>query len=403
MKILITGATGAVGNATGRYLAELGHDLIVISRSLIKAKLQTEFPATIIEHDLNSRPLEEKHFKDVEAVIHLLGETVDGRWTTEKKQKILQSRVDSSINLLQNIPPTVKTIVSASAQGIYGNSGDKDLFEEAPYGHDFLAEVCKKWEAPFVQHSKKNSQVRCVQLRIGLVLDSQSGALKKMLPLFQSALGGRLGSGQQFMSWIALSDLARLIGFSLTHSTVNGPINCCAPKPVTNTQFTKELCLALGVFESLPVPKLALKVAVGEMADVVMGSIKMNPQKIINLGFSFEFNHLRDFFKAELSQWQNGFSVFIQSTFIEKELEEVKQILSEKNKNAQTFNTELALFKERFQVWNHSLNFQKLGSGTLVTDHVNYKPKFGFVGQLINAALVQSQVQKLFSKRREEI
>ena len=166
MKILITGATGHVGNYVGRRLVQLGHEIAVITRSKDKALNYLEFPAEIIEHDLVHHVLPEKKLQGIDAIIHLMGETVDGRWTKEKKEKILESRAKSSEHLLKHLPDSVKVIISASAQGIYGDHKNHVVTENSKLGHDFLAEVCKQWEEPF-KHLPKS--IRTVQLRISLV------------------------------------------------------------------------------------------------------------------------------------------------------------------------------------------------------------------------------------------
>ena len=156
MKILMTGATGSVGNYVGRKLVQQGHEIVVVSRSAKKAKMHLEVPAEVIEPDLVQTALSEEHFKNIDTVIHLMGETVDGRWNEKKKSDIFNSRINSSQNLIKNLPTSVQTVVSASAQGIYGDSGDTELSDLKPHiksqtvaKDDFLATVCEQWEAPF--------------------------------------------------------------------------------------------------------------------------------------------------------------------------------------------------------------------------------------------------------------
>lgn len=296
MKILITGGTGNIGSYIGRQLFNEGHQLVLVSRCQSKAKLQISFPAEIIEHDLVAEPLPLKFFNNIEAVIHLMGESIDGRWSTKKKKAILESRKRSSENLIKNLPKSVQVVISASAQGIYGDQGDKLIAEDSELGLDFLSEVCKAWEKPFVQLK----DVRTVQLRMGLVLDRQSGALKKMISLFQKGLGGVLASGKQYVSWISIFDLAQIVSKAIIDSQYIGPINCATNSPVTNAELTKILCESLGVAKSVSVPKFVLRIVLGEMADVVLSSIKMVPQKLLNYQFKFKHETLQKYLVEEL-------------------------------------------------------------------------------------------------------
>lgn len=447
MKILITGATGAVGNYVGRQLVSQGHSVVVVSRSAKKAKMYLEFPADIIEKDLVATELSAEDFNQVEAIIHLMGETVDGRWNNQKKQDIFNSRILSSQNLIKNLPATVKTIISASAQGIYGDSGDIELSDLKPHTvakDDFLADVCEKWEAPF-----KPLNQRTVQLRIGIVLDPQSGALKKMIPLFQKGLGGALGSGKQYMSWIAIEDLSNIITTAVTNSEYVGAINCSAPENVTNDQFTNQLCKALGIFKSAPVPGFALNIAIGEMAKVVLASIRMRPDKLIKYKYNFKYTKLESYFESCLQEFKNGHNYLFVKQYLANDIESVFRFFAEA-KNLEKITPELLHFKidkmstpeiekntlidyklkihgvptnwkthivewnppHRFidtqikgpyKLWHHTHDFEKLGPGTLMTDKVRYKLPLGFLGNLAGQTFVQKDVESIFKYRREVV
>ena len=444
MKILMTGATGHVGNYVGRRLVELGHEVVVISRSKDKALHYLEFPAEVIEHDLVGHVLPEKKLHGVEAIIHLMGETVDGRWTAKKKELILKSREASSENLVKHLPASVKVIVSASAQGIYGDHKAHDVTEKTKLGSDFLAEVCKKWEAPF-----KNLSIRNVQLRIGLVLDPQSGVLRKMIPLFQRGLGGTLGSGDQYMSWIAIEDLTEIIVEALNNEKYSGPINCSANNPVTNKEWTKLLGKALNAPSSPPVPSFALRIALGEMASAVLGSIKMTPEKLNALHFKFKHADLKDYFKQRLEPYKNGQYFYSVKQYVPREIEGVFKFFSEAANLEQItppflnfqvthmstktihegtlidyklnlkgipmkWKTLIAKWdpphsfvdtqlKGPYQLWHHTHRFEKLGNGTLLSDEVRYKLPLGFLGQVMASTFVQKDVEKIFKFRREVI
>lgn len=301
MKILMTGATGNVGNHVGQRLVQLGHDLVVVSRSKNKAKLDLEFQAQVIEHDLTRSPLREQDIQGVEAIIHLMGETIDGRWTKEKKDRILDSREKSSQNLVAVLPSSLKTIISASAQGIYGDQGQSWVSEKTKPGNDFLASVCQVWEKSF----QDLKDVRTVQLRIGLVLDPEFGVLKKVIPLFRNGLGGVLGNGKQYMSWIAIEDLTEIIVESLQNSQFSGPINCSTEHPVTNHQWTQILRQELKAWPSPSVPKFVLRIALGEMADAILASIRMKPEKLLKYNFKFKHPYLEDYLKYVLAIKRN--------------------------------------------------------------------------------------------------
>ncbi len=447
MKILITGATGSVGNYVGRKLFKQGHSLIVVSRSAKKAKMQLEFPADIIEKDLVSEELSTNDFKDVDVIIHLMGETVDGRWNDKKKLDILNSRILSSQNLIKNLPASIQTVISASAQGIYGDSGDlelSDLKSHTVAKNDFLADVCEKWEAPF-----KLLKQRTVQLRIGIVLDPQSGALKKMIPLFQKGLGGTLGSGKQYMSWIAIDDLSDIITTAIANSDYKGAINCCAPENVTNDQFTTKLCKALDVFKSAPVPEFALNIAIGEMAKVVLGSIRMRPDQLIENKYPFKYTQLEDYFEKNLQEFKDGHGFLSVKQYLSKDIESMFQFFGEaqnlekitpktlnfsidKMSTAEIEKDTLIDYKLKihgvpinwktlivewnpphrfidtqlngpYKFWYHTHDFEKMGPGTLMSDKVRYKLPMGFLGNLVGQTFVQKDVESIFKYRREVV
>lgn len=291
---MITGATGFIGSAVGQKLTDLGHSVVIVTRNKIKAHQQLTYKAEFVEHDLNNTPMSVESFKDIDAVINLAGESVDSRWSVDKKNKILNSRVISSKNLLINCPSTVKTIITASAQGIYGDRGDEVLTEESELGQGFLAEVCRAWENEF----KSRSQ-RVIILRMGMIMSKKGGVLKKLIPLFQKNLGAVLGSGRQWMSWISLNDLANVITESLINERYNGVINVVNNNPVTNSDFTKILCKILKVWCLPRVPAIVLRVVLGEMSQLVLSSLKLKPQKLNELGFKFHDTKLEDIFDSD--------------------------------------------------------------------------------------------------------
>ena len=286
MKITISGASGLIGRRVLKTLAADGHTLQVLSRHA-----GTNMPGGVRVwpwDPVRGEPPTEA-LADVDAIIHLAGEPVAQRWTPEVKQKIRESRVAGTANLVRAIaklPQAPKTLVSASAMGYYGSRGDELLTESSAPGSDYLAEVCVAWEKAAQEAEKLG--IRVVRLRTGIVLDARGGALAKMLPPFKMGVGGTIGSGRQWMSWIHAEDLAGIIRFALNQQ-VSGPINGVSPNPVTNADFTRALGGVLKRPAIVPVPALALKLAFGEMSEVLLASQRVAPKVAEESGYRFQF------------------------------------------------------------------------------------------------------------------
>ena len=449
MKILMTGATGLIGKSLGQKLVEQGHALVVISRDKIKAQRELPYPAKVIEWDLMKNPLPLEAFKEVEVVIHLLGETVDGRWTDSKKRKILESRQVSSKNLLLHLPLSVHTVISAAAQGIYGDRGDETLTEESAAGDGFLAEVCKVWEEPFLNLQKKSKNQRVVILRIGLVLTSRGGALAKLISLFQKNLGASLGSGLQWMSWISLRDLVDVFISAVENKKYEGVVNAVQPQPVQNKDFTKSLCQVLNVLQLPSVPSLVLKTLLGEMAALVLGSLKVEPRRLVSWGFVFRDTELEKFFATELASFQNGERLFYDEQYLKADIEKVFKFFADAG-NLEKITPPLLKFhvkkvssvdiekgtlidydlkihgvpakwrtlievweppfrfvdtqlKGPYQKWHHTHSFRKFGEGTLMIDEVRYRLPLGALGRMVAGSFVESDVGQIFDYRRQII
>ena len=228
-----------------------------------------------------------------DAVIHLAGEPVAQRWTPEVKNRIRGSRVDGTrhlVNALSTESRRPQVLICASAIGIYGSRGDEVLTENSSRGDDFLARLVIDWEQAALLAEALG--IRVVRLRFGVILGRDGGALAKMLPPFRFGLGGRLGSGRQWTSWIHIDDVINLILFALATPAVRGAVNATAPEPVTNAEFTKELAAALHRPAIFPVPKFALNLLFGEMAGVVLASQRVIPEAAKNAGFEFEYPQL---------------------------------------------------------------------------------------------------------------
>lgn len=293
MKILMTGATGFIGGRLGKELVNSGHSIVIVTRNSAKARSELNYKADLVECDLNSVPLPAENFDGIDAVVNLAGESIDGRWTSAKKKKILDSRVESARHLLANCPASVGSIITASAQGIYGDRGDEVLTEESATGKGFLSEVCKAWEAEF-----RNLPQRVVVLRFGMVLGADGGALKKLIPLFKKNLGAPLGKGNQWISYISLNDLVAVVIEALINPGYAGVINVANNNPVTNAAFTEALCKKLKVWCLPHVPATVLRIMLGEMSELVLSSIRLKPEKLNKLGFKFQHESLENFFET---------------------------------------------------------------------------------------------------------
>lgn len=299
-KILITGATGFIGRELGQKLTAAGFTCKVVSRHKADAEDKLGFTAQIIEHDLNLSELPTIEFDDVSAVIHLAGESIDGRWTEKKKQSILASRESTSNNLLKNIPVHVKTVLSVSAQGIYSDQGEMELTEDSKLGSDFLADVCKRWERPFLNLMATGERQVAI-FRLGLVLSAKGGALHKMIPIFKNNLGASIGSGTQWVSWIHLHDVCAVFQQSLTDRNYAGVFNLVTNHPVRNAEFTKTLCQNMHVFQLPAVPQFVIKTLFGEMSTVLLSSIKVLPAHLNQLDYQFKYANLDEALKVEIN------------------------------------------------------------------------------------------------------
>ena len=269
MNIAISGASGFIGRHLVKSLALAGHSLRALSRHA---------PA--------------ESLREADVIIHLAGEPVAQRWTAAAKQRIRDSRVVGTHNLVETLatlPRRPEALICASAIGYYGSRGDEILTESSAPGSGFLPEVCVAWERE--AQAAEAFGIRVVRVRIGVVLAAGGGALPRMLPPFRMGVGGRLGSGRQWMSWIHLEDLAALFQLAV-ESQVRGPLNAAAPHAVTNSDFTRELAHALRRPAVFPVPEFALRLLFGEMADVLLASQRVVPAAAEAAGFRFRFPQL---------------------------------------------------------------------------------------------------------------
>lgn len=284
MRVLVSGSTGFIGTRVVTALQEEGHEVM----RLVRRKRGTAEPEVLWAPD--DDVMEVERLDGVEAVVHLSGETIASRWNARKKREIRRSRVKTTAflaDVLANMTRPPRVLVSASAIGVYGNRGDELLSEDSAPGSGFLAHVCAEWEA--ATGAAESAGIRVVNLRIGMVLDPRGGALKLMLPAFRLGLGGRLGDGSQYVSWISADDLVGIILHALRNDGLTGPVNAVSPNPVTNAEFTRALAHALRRPALLPVPAVALRLVLGEMADeTLLASARVNPRKLTAAEYRFK-------------------------------------------------------------------------------------------------------------------
>lgn len=297
MRVFITGGTGFIGRSVTESLNKTGREPVVWTRNIERAR-STLGPDVALVDGRSPEALADA-LSGVQAVINLAGEPVlPGRWTTAKRKKLVDSRVDLTRKLVDAIQtldrldrPKPETLVSASAVGFYGqDSGSTPRPESAPPANDFLAQLCVDWEA--AARGAEAAGVRVVCPRIGLVLGRDGGALQQLLPPFRAGLGGRIGSGEQYMPWIHLDDMVALIVRPLEDEQFPSVVNGAAPNPVTNQTFTKTLGEVLGRPTLLPVPSFALRLALGDAAGALLGGQNAVPEAALAHGFQFKFTDL---------------------------------------------------------------------------------------------------------------
>lgn len=289
MRVLVTGASGLIGSALQKRFAEKGWESLLATRH--EPKIPNEIQWSIEDGFPDASKLE-----GIDAVVHLAGESVNGlRWTDEKKKAIKESRVRGTHNLvaaLSKLKSRPKVLVSASAIGFYGERGDEEITESSASGTGFLADVSKEWESE--ARRAEDAGIRTVLLRTGIVLSKDGGALGTMLTPFKLGVGGTIGSGKQWMSWISLDDHVRVIEFVIENENIRGAVNAVSPHPVRNEEFTKAMGDVLYRPTFLPLPEFVVSMALGEMGDeLLLTSTKVMPKRLEDAGFTFEYPELK--------------------------------------------------------------------------------------------------------------
>jgi uncharacterized protein (TIGR01777 family) len=303
MKVIVTGSGGLVGRALVRSLLADGHS---VTRLVRGGAQQFSAPGTAaVAWDPDGGTIDAGALEGHDAAVHLAGEPVaEGRWDDAKKRRILESRVKGTRLLaetLAGLKEKPRVLVSASAVGFYGDRGAEVMREESASGEGFLSEVCREWEKATLAASQAG--VRVVHLRIGFVLSGEGGGLPKMLTPFKLGVGGKVGSGRQYISWITLEDLVRVIRRAVEDERLRGPVNAVAPGAVTNEEFTKALGGVLGRPTFLPVPVFALRLAFGEVADAVMlSSTRVEPTRLEEAGFDFKHTDIEGALRSVLKK-----------------------------------------------------------------------------------------------------
>lgn len=289
MLVAVSGGTGFIGRPLVDRLLAAGHRVRLLSRSPGSVKPREGVEATAFDAMAGGAAPD---LTGCEAVIHLAGEHIDKRWTEPRKQKLTESRLQGTRAVVEGAlrSGTVRTLVSASGVGIYGPHGDEELDERSPAGRDFLAKLCEAWEA--AAFTAQKGGLRTVVVRIGIVLDPEGGALQKMLPPFRLGLGGPLGNGRQWMSWVHLQDLVSVLIHALEKPQVEGVLNGTAPRPVTNAELARALGKALHRPAVMRTPALLIKLLFGEMSTLVVDGQKALPKRTLESGFTFAYPEL---------------------------------------------------------------------------------------------------------------
>ncbi len=454
MKILITGATGLIGKELGKALAKEGHEITVLSRNPEKARSELPFPAQVFKWSTEEDfPQEALH--NIEAVFNLAGESIGaGRWSTESKKRIYDSRINGTkklVSAIQSLSATqenkIKDFISVSAIGIYGDQDDTILQEKSSNGNDFLSKVCEDWEKETLALVTMN--IRVVNPRIGIVLSQYGGALEKLLPLFTNGIGSAVGSGRQWMSWIHHQDLVRLFLHILKTKSISGPINAVAPNPVTNLVFSKILARSLNKRLFPKVPSFALKLALGEMSALVLSSQRVSCEKALESGFTFNYPRLEEAFSEITTYIKDGYQEYFAEQWVPKTPEEIFPFFTnEENlekltpdflsfkvmgkstpqiKSGTIIDYRLSLYgipfywkteiqnwepihkfvdvqlKGPYKTWHHTHEFIPFLNGTLLRDRVLYRLPLGALGNLVAGIKVLSDVRNIFAFRRQFI
>jgi uncharacterized protein len=450
MRILLTGSTGMLGQALGRRLAEEGHELVSWVRDPVRSKTLLSFPSSVFPWGSDVGPCD--------AVIHLAGENIsESRWTDARKKALLDSRVGTTrmvVSYIENLPmeQRPKVFLSASATGIYGDTNEAIVDESSVVSKGFVAELCVAWEAEAL---KAPSSVRTVLLRTGVVMSAEGGALKKMLPIYFSGIGGPIGTGTQYMSWIGQKDWVNAALECLNNPHLNGPVNLVAPEACRDLELSRAVARYFRTGSFASVPKFALKIAFGELSSLLLTSSRVYPKKLLDLGFQFQSSNIEAAI-ADIAQWvEHPFGLatvtqyFLAYQYVDHPLDQVFPFFSDA-KNLEKITPDFLGFKivsmstpqiEKdsiiryrlslhglplswvtriaewnpphsfvdnqesgpYKLWYHEHTFSPLGRGTLMRDWVRYEIPMDLLGRIVGGAKIRHDVGQIFDHRRKVI
>jgi uncharacterized protein (TIGR01777 family) len=292
MKILITGGTGFVGTQLTSRLIQDRHEVTILTRSLKGAKGASP-GISYLEGDPTKKGAWQEAIKNHDVIINLAGASIFAKWTEEYKRILRESRVSTTRNIVEGVPldPSKKiTLFSTSAVGYYGFCGDEELTEDSPHGEDFLAQMAVEWEGEASKAKGKGARV--VITRFGIVLGEKGGALGQMIPLFKKYIGGPIGSGKQWFSWVHIKDLAEAFAFLIKYPEISGPVNVCAPSPVRNKDLAKALGKVLHRPSFMPAPGFMVKLVLGEFGSVILKGQRVIPKRLLESGFAFQYPNI---------------------------------------------------------------------------------------------------------------
>ena len=289
MKVLVTGGTGFVGTQLTSRLIQDGDEVTILTRSEKGPEKRVPGISYLQGDPVQKGPWQEA-IRNHDAIINLAGASIFSKWTEKHKKAIRESRVHTTRNIVEGIPSRPErpvTLFSTSAVGYYGFHGDEELSEESPPGNDFLAQIAVEWEGEALKAKEKGARV--VITRFGIVLGEKGGALSQMIPLFKKYIGGPIGSGKQWFSWIHIKDLAEAFVFLLKHPEISGPVNVCSPNPVRNKDLARALGNALHKPSFMPAPGFMIKLVLGEFGSVILEGQRVIPKKLLENGFVFQY------------------------------------------------------------------------------------------------------------------
>jgi uncharacterized protein len=302
MKILITGGTGFVGTQLTSRLIQDKNEVTILTRSK-KGPEKVPVGVSYLQGDPTQKGPWQEAIKNHDAVINLAGASIFSKWTAEHKKAIRESRVSTTRNIVEGIPSHLAnkiTLFSTSAVGYYGFCGDEALAEDSPPGNDFLARIAAEWEGEALKAREKGARV--VLTRFGIVLGEKGGALSQMIPLFKKYIGGPIGNGNQWFSWVHIKDLAEAFVFLIKHPEISGPVNVCSPNPVRNRDLAKALGKALHRPSFIPAPGFMVKWVLGEFGSVILEGQRVIPKKLLDNGFVFQYPDIEKAVQSIVSQ-----------------------------------------------------------------------------------------------------